>query len=200
MTNKPLQLELRLQLSSQSDADQRRLLLFPLAVKLSSCAVEKKTNSYTECSRVWLKAKVEQEERGGKQASSSSSDIKGEEEKKVEESEAPKADANGTAAVSPTTAPVRSAAFSHYERSARAGFKDRDIGIASIQLKQPPKTSRKSKSRGSGSGRGSSGLSIDAVAASLHVILRPVKRDGAAGLLTHVLTKGGATSMRPRQR
>jgi hypothetical protein len=72
------------------------------------------------------------------------------------------------------------------ESRAAEGGKDRSIGAGTILLRRPAAKLNSSN--------------LTAVIASIHVVYSAVDRDGRKGLLTHVLTKGGASEMRPRQR
>ena len=74
-------------------------------------------------------------------------------------------------------------------KSAREEYRDRSIGTASIKIKRPLDVKAKATE-----------LSATELISQLHVSYVPLKRGGDAGLLVHVLTKGGASEKRPRQK
>lgn len=213
--------------AAAASASESRLLLLPLAVKIGARNMEKKSNIYRPIQRVWVKAAVagggtsevsesisEHNASSPDAAAAASSGAKPD----VDDDDKPLAAlvsaASGlSAAATSASAPSASfASFAHIvkvtskplfeplylkkrigkqtlSKSALEARKDRSIGLSAIIYKQPKANAMQL----------TADMSLSALAAALHVSYSPLVRAGKSGLLTHVTTKGGGCSSRPKQ-
>jgi hypothetical protein len=94
------------------------------------------------------------------------------------------------AASSSTSPPTRSASVAEEQ-------KDRSIGTATILLQRPPTALPQATSSRA---RRKPTLAPEEVVKHMFVKLEPLEREGQRGLFVHVLTKGGSSAKRPRQK
>jgi hypothetical protein len=94
------------------------------------------------------------------------------------------------AASSSTSSPARSAVVAEEQ-------KDRSIGTAVILLQRPPTALPQATSSRA---RRKPMVAPEEMVKHMLVKLEPLEREGQRGLLVHVLTKGGSSAKRPRQK